>query len=168
MSSKSHFGASNAHFKHGHARGHAPSKTFLSWAGMIQRCTDPNCAAYPNYGGRGITVCPAWLNSFSAFLADMGERPPGLTLGRHPNNDGNYEPGNCRWETRTQQNRNSRNCVFHTVSGITACVSELCEHFGKNPERVHERLLRGWTIERAMFTPIRLGRYRRRNTHQSD
>lgn len=73
---------------------------------MLQRCTNPNDPAYRHYGGRGITVCERW-QSFENFLADMGERPEGLTLDR-TDNEGNYEPGNCKWATRAQQSANRR------------------------------------------------------------
>lgn len=82
------------------------SPTYISWQGMIRRCTNPSAADYHRYGGRGITVCQRWRD-FSAFLEDMGERPAGLTLDRIDNNRG-YEPGNCRWSTVTEQNRNRR------------------------------------------------------------
>lgn len=74
---------------------------------MIQRCTNPNNPAYKNYGGRGIKVCARW-RKFENFLADMGERPAGLTLDRKRVN-GNYTPSNCRWVDYTDQNRNRRN-----------------------------------------------------------
>jgi len=91
---------------HGHARHGAHTRTYRSWASMIQRCTNPKATGFRYYGGRGITVCESW-NSFANFLADMGDRPIGKTLDRM-DNDGNYEPGNCRWATRLQQNRNQR------------------------------------------------------------
>lgn len=74
---------------------------------MRRRCLDPTFSRYDRYGGRGITVCEAWANSFPAFLADMGKRPPGHTLDRE-DNDGNYEPGNCRWATQKDQCRHLR------------------------------------------------------------
>ncbi|MEY9421532.1 hypothetical protein ABIF69_007974 [Bradyrhizobium japonicum] len=74
---------------------------------MIQRCTNPHTKAFKNYGGRGITICDRWRRSFEAFLADMGEPPDGHTLDRK-NNDGCYEPDNCRWATRAEQKLNQR------------------------------------------------------------
>lgn len=91
--------------KHGHYVGDKPSPTYSSWHAMMQRCTKPNSISWKRYGGRGIKVCKRWRDSFENFLADMGERPAGKTLDRFPNNDGNYEPGNCRWGTAHEQHR---------------------------------------------------------------
>jgi hypothetical protein len=97
--------------KHGHTPsnklGRKPTQTYRTWQAMKERCTLPTNKAFKHYGARGITVCDRWLDSFENFLADMGERPPGLTLDRK-NNDGNYEPSNCRWATQTEQVNNSR------------------------------------------------------------
>ena len=77
------------------------------WAAMIQRCTNPNDKGYENYGGRGITVCHEWKNSFAAFKAAMGPRPEGLMIERR-DNDAGYNPENCYWADRTTQNNNTR------------------------------------------------------------
>lgn len=96
--------------KHGHLLGKKKSATYTSWDAMHQRCTNPNHKAYKNYGGRGIIICERWMgdNGFQNFLFDMGERTRDLSIDRI-NNDGNYEPSNCRWATRKQQRASQRN-----------------------------------------------------------
>ncbi len=94
--------------KHGYApRGRGKkSPTWYSWASMLDRCTNPNAANWNRYGGRGIKIVDAWQD-FAVFLADVGERPEGKTLDRIDNN-GNYEPGNCRWATVQENNQNRK------------------------------------------------------------
>ena len=93
--------------KHGHSpRNGKESPTYQSWRHMKARCQNPNHPDYKYYGGRGVEVCERWQD-FANFLADMGERSEGLTLDRI-NNEGNYEPGNCRWTTRKEQRQNQR------------------------------------------------------------
>lgn len=97
-----------ANLRHGHSGGRdvAPSPTYQSWRAMKKRCLNLNHTSWPDYGGRGITICDRWLD-FEGFLADMGERPAGTSIDRI-DNDGNYEPSNCRWATGSEQRLNQR------------------------------------------------------------
>lgn len=97
--------------KHWHATRKGTTRTYHSWCAMRQRCNNPNAFKYPSYGGRGIKVCERWNNSFENFLADMGEAPEGHSIDRYPNNNGDYEPSNCRWATPKQQSANRRTFV---------------------------------------------------------
>lgn len=99
-------GPNNSNYRHGAALGGRPTSTYRIWAEMVQRCTNPRHKAWDRYGGRGITVCDAWL-TFPGFLADMGERPAGLSLDR-VDNDSGYRPDNCRWATASEQMKNRR------------------------------------------------------------
>lgn len=97
--------------KHGHNTRKRTSPTYSTRYAMINRCSNPKANKYKYYGGRGITVCDRWLESFENFLEDMGERPPGTTIDRI-DNDGNYEPSNCCWATPKQQVQNRRCSTF--------------------------------------------------------
>lgn len=95
--------------KHGHCNGGIASITYRSWRSMKARCSNRKLKSFKDYGGRGIIVCPRWNLSFEAFLLDMGERPSlQHSIDRFPDNDGNYEAGNCRWATKSQQQQNRR------------------------------------------------------------
>ncbi len=96
--------------------------TYNVWYGIVKRCTKPTCRHFNYYGGRGIKVCDRWL-SFDNFFQDMGPRPDGLQIDRIDNN-GDYEPGNCRWVDRKTQARNTRRTRLITFAGETRCLRE--------------------------------------------
>lgn len=134
--------------------GQTASPEWTAWRNMRLRCTDPQQTAYPNYGGRGITVCARW-ESFENFVADMGEKPtPQHSLGRIDNN-GHYCPENCRWETQKEQQRNRRDTVFYEYNGERRCVAEWAELYGLTTAALWHRIRRGWSMERALTTPVR-------------
>ena len=118
------------------------------WLGIRNRCADLSNA---NYGGRGIRVCARWQESFAAFLEDMGPRPtPKHSIDRFPDNDGNYEPGNCRWATKKEQARNTRVNQMVTRDGETLCIAEWAERYGVSASMLAGRLNSGWEFERAV------------------
>lgn len=105
---------------HGATRGRGTTPEFRSWLAMRQRCYYEKSEKYLRYGGRGIKVCDRWRDSFENFLVDMGARPEGMTLDRI-DNDGDYEPGNCRWATPAQQMENRTRESFDSRSHRTHC-----------------------------------------------
>lgn len=147
---------------HGHTGGYVSSKTYTAWVNMKSRCNNPKNKGFKNYGGKGIFVC--WgLISFEHFLYVLGECPPRLEIDRWPNKYGSYKCGCCaqcldrgwqlnvRWATNIQQGRNKTNNTIVSLRGFTACLSELCEHFGADYKRTWGRLQRGWNLENAVF-----------------
>ena len=134
--------------KHGFAPAKEKSRIYRIWCGMLTRCTNPNCRFYNRYGGRGVTVCDRWRESFQAFLDDMGESPsPKHSIDRVPNHDGNYEPGNCRWATSTEQARNKRNNRILEFNGESKTVMEWSETIGIHWQTILFRLKHGWSIK---------------------
>lgn len=146
-------GAENPMFKHGHRGATRTSPTWVSWRALVARCYNTGASDYPRYGGRGITVCDRWRSSFSAFLEDVGERPDGMTLDRL-DSDGNYEPGNVRWATAQQQNRNRRNNRMLTMGGRTQCLADWSEETGIPRDTLGRRLKKGWPVEEALTRPL--------------
>jgi hypothetical protein len=131
---------------------------------MLDRCRNPHHEHYDRYGGRGIQVCERWTgdDGFRNFLADMGKKPTWRhTVGRQ-NNDANYEPGNCRWESAKQQGRNRSDNRLVTYLDRTMTIAEACELAGVSRNAVDARLRRGWAPERAVTTPVKYHRPRER------
>ena len=144
--------------KHGKTR----TSEYNIWSSMIARCTNRKCHAYHRYGGRGITVCERWRTSFINFFSDMGPRPSlKYTLDRFPDNDGNYEPGNCRWATMKEQQRNRGNNHLITINGQTKCLNEWAEIVGLHRTAIERRIKKGMNeIDAVMKPNIRPGHHR--------
>lgn len=135
--------------KHGMGR----TRTYRIWAGILERCNNPNKKAYPLYGGRGISVCDEWYD-FRNFYADMGECPDGLTIDRI-DNDGNYEPSNCRWATYSQQANNRRSTVILEYNGKKMSLKEWSIELGISYKAIVHRYQRGWSVEKTLTTPVK-------------
>ncbi|MEV6833541.1 hypothetical protein AB0N17_03255 [Streptomyces sp. NPDC051133] len=126
-----------------------------TWRAMIRRCHNPAADNYPRYGGRGITVCQAWRDSFDQFLADLPSRPTAeYSLERIDNNRG-YEPGNVRWATATEQARNRRDNHYLRANGQTRLLEEWADITGIPKSTLYNRIAAGWTDEAAVTTPVR-------------
>lgn len=140
---------------HGAAPYGNASPEYNTWVHMIQRCHNPNNKDYKNYGGRGIIVCDMWRESFESFLLMIGKRPTLEHTIERIDSNGNYEPGNCKWATRFEQNQNTRSNVKLTIDGKTQTVSE----WSRDPRcsvtmyNIYKRLNRGWDPAKAVFTP---------------
>jgi len=137
--------------KHGASR----SPEYKIWCTMKRRCTDPSSPTYKRHGARGITVCQRWLHSFADFIADMGPRPSAAHSIDRIDNEGNYEPGNCRWATREEQMGNTRHTPRFTHQGTTKTLVEWAAHLGINTDTLRHRLMRKkWPVDLALTTPV--------------
>ena len=143
--------------ENGTTHGQTGTLTFSTWRSMINRCYTPGTNSYERYGGTGITVCRRWRDDFFAFLADMGERPSKkYTIDRYPNQAGNYEPGNCRWATCTENNRNRSTSRYIECWGQRLHLHEWSEKTGIPHPTIWSRIHNfGWSPERALTTPAR-------------
>lgn len=142
--------ATKVNTTHGCAKRGKITLEFRSWVKMIERCLDTRNKAYPRYGGRGITICPKWLDSFETFHADMGDKPSRHhQIERIDNNDGYYK-ANCRWATALEQGKNKRNNVHLTLNGVTRILSEWSRITGIDATKIRYRMKAGWTDEEAL------------------
>lgn len=134
--------------------GYKPSVShplYTVWRSMISRCTDQASPHFANYGGRGISICERWRHDFHAFVADMGDRPPDTSIDRI-NNDGNYEPSNCRWATKKQQQSNRRVNILIAFNGETKPLKHWADAIGVKPDTIAERLRNGVPADVALTT----------------
>ncbi len=113
---------------------------YRAWSNAIDRCERTSNKSYRDYGGRGISMCQRWRSSFGNFLEDMGRKPSPTHMLDRENNHGNYEPGNCRWVTRTEQNRNRRNTVRVSFQGQIATLAEWADRLGVKQKWLSYRL----------------------------
>ena len=129
-------------------------REYSSWANMLARCYDKRRDDFKWYGGIGIVVCARWRDSFSAFLADMGPRPFGMTLDRRVTS-ADYSPDNCRWATATEQANNRRDNHRITIDGVTRTIAEWSRQTGVGEKVISARICRGWDARRAVETQVR-------------
>jgi len=139
---------------------HGKSNTYeySVWLHMKQRCGYVKGEDYHNYGGRGITVCDRWVNSFERFLEDMGLATDGMTIDRI-DNDAGYSPENCRWASKAEQMRNHRRNRWFTHDGKTMVLMDWARHLGLTQQALQGRLKR-WSVEKSLSTPAMV-KYRR-------
>tara|TARA_Y100000310_G_scaffold185825_1_gene185892 strand:- start:1241 stop:1669 length:429 start_codon:yes stop_codon:yes gene_type:complete len=135
--------------KHGMYR----TKIYAIWCEMKRRCDNKSHKYYQYYGGRGISVCKRWSDSFERFYEDMGDAPLGMTLERR-NNNGNYEPDNCKWAGRVEQSNNMRSNVFLEFKGLRLTVTEWSRRLNIKRSTIYARIFRGWSIEKILGKPV--------------
>ncbi len=139
-----------SHRKHGMK----DTKEYAIWSAMKRRCNLKTDRAYKWYGARGIKVCQRWQQSFEAFFSDMGPKPKGKSMDRIDNN-GNYEPGNCRWATWAEQGNNRRGTKLYEFRGEMLPMPAISKLIGISVTTLNQRITKlGWTAERAISTPL--------------
>jgi len=127
---------------------------YALWLAMKDRCYNARNKRYYRYGGRGITVCNRWLESFDNFISDIGRRPSNEHSIDRTDNNGNYAPANVKWSTREEQCNNRRTNTYITIHGVTKSVSQWSRHYGVNKRTLAMRIQNGWSHERAITTPV--------------
>lgn len=148
-------GDCNAHIPIQHRLGVTKEPEYIVWKNMIQRCGNENSNQFKNYGGRGVTVCDAWINDYLQFKKDMGDRPAkGYSLERVDNDKG-YSKENCVWILNIYQSENKRNNHKYFYGGETLSIGKLAKKYNLKDSTLRSRLLDlGWSIEQAIETPI--------------
>ena len=125
--------------------------TYETWSGMKQRCLNPKATNFCRYGGKGVKICARWLTSFKNFVADMGPRPPGMTIDRYPNKNGNYEPGNCRWATPYEQQNNRRSNLLLKFNGVVLNATQWAIKLKLHRNTIYSRAKKGLSASRILL-----------------
>ena len=126
------------------------SKVYKAWQRIIQRCNNVNFVQWKDYGGRGIKICARWLESFDNFYADMGDLPSDKHTIERIDNNGDYEPDNCKWDTMRNQRRNARSNRLITFNGETLCMRDWETKLGFGRNVIAWRLDHGWSVEKTL------------------
>lgn len=127
---------------------------YNTWQSMKKRCLNPNHKAYDYYGGRGITICDSWINSFSNFYNDMGSKPNKDSSLDRINNDKGYFKENCRWASKKTQTRNQRNNRYLTIDGVTKTIGEWAEISGIKWQTIHHRAFISNWEDKEILKPV--------------
>ena len=140
------------------------TRLYRIWSAMRERCRRHDNVSYPNYGGRGIDVCPEWKESFTAFRdwAMSNGYSSELSLDRIEN-DLDYSPSNCKWSTKSEQARNTRSNRFVTIGCVTLCVVDWCKELSISPSTVYRRVKKGWSWEDAILKPSQRAKIKQSN-----
>lgn len=146
--------------RHGHTRGRRNTPEYSAWMGMRRRCSYARGPMFRHYGGRGIKVCAQW-ESFETFLADLGPRPSGEHSIDRIDNGGDYEPGNVRWATPSEQASNKRTNRMLQFEGRSQTASAWARELGMLYETLLRRLKRGWSVDRALTERVHVENHRR-------
>lgn len=148
---------------------HGASKTplYQTWCGIVARCTNEGHESFQNYGGRGIEMCARWrdgdgaMTGFECFRLDMGPRPSPWHTVERDNNNGDYEPSNCRWATRREQSRNTRRNHFVSFEGKAMPLFDALKSIGLDNTTYYRRIARGWSEYDALHTPVDVRHHRK-------
>ena len=155
-------GCLNLEILRSRGNGHTDHPDYSVWQNMKSRCDNTNNQDYKDYGERGIEVCERWRHSFDNFIADMGSRPsPKHTIDR-VDNDGNYEPSNCRWATRLEQSNNTRSCVILNHNGLSLTLSEWSRRLKINYRTIESRFIRGYCVSDILDPILKGNEYRKK------
>lgn len=138
--------------------GRSRTKEYVAWTSLKWRCHNPRSSKYKHYGARGIVVCERWLNSFESFLSDMGLAPSASHSIDRVDVNGNYEPNNCRWATKTEQMNNMRKNVFYTFYGLTMSLARWSAISGISANVIRCRIFKGHDVKWSIWAPLGMRR----------